>query len=100
MTYFLFRFDIGSMPTSEMLLRVQLPENIDYRTAFDSLFQSFLSDQALLSIESIQGGTALELVYSIHFKKGASEKAFLEGLRGVTRGGKVTLLSGQQNVNV
>lgn len=100
MVYFLYRFKIGSMPTSEVLLKVHLPEGIDYRAAFDQVFLRFLSDHALLSVETIQAGTALELVYSIQFKADADERQFLDAVRTVNRNSKVTLLSGQQNVNV
>lgn len=100
MVYFLYRFDIGAMPTSEVMLKVNLPEDIDYHTAFDPVLARFCSDQALLSVETIQGGQALELVYSIHFKPAADERAFLDAVRQVNRNGKVVLLTGQQNVNI
>ena len=98
--FFLYRFQIGSMPTSEVLLKVHLPENLDYHTAFNDVFYEFLMDQTLLSVESIHGGTLLELVYSIHFKRDAREGAFLDGLRNVNGNNKVVLLTGAQNVNV
>jgi uncharacterized membrane protein YhiD involved in acid resistance len=100
MVYFLYRFDIGSMPTAEVLLKVHLPDGVDYHAAFNDVFARFLSDHALLSVETIQGGTALELVYSVQFKKDADERGFLDAVRTVNRNSKVTLLSGQQNVNV
>ena len=100
MVYFLYRFDIGSMPTSEVLLKVHLPDGVDYHTAFDQVFLRFLRDHALLSVETVQGGTALELVYSVHFKADVDERQFLDGLRAVNRNSKVALLTGQQNVNV
>lgn len=100
MTYFLYRFNIGSMPTSEVLLKVHLPESVDYHVAFNEVFLKHLSDHALLSVETIQGGMALELVYSIHFKHGVNEREFLDAIRAVNKNGKVALLTGQQNVNV
>ncbi len=100
MVYFLYRFNIGSMPTSEVLLKVHLPESLDYHKVFNDVFYTFLSDHSLLSVETIQGGTALELVYSIHFKPAADETKFLEAVRAANRNAKVAILSGQQNVNV
>jgi len=52
----------------------------------------------LLSVETILDGQELELVYSIELKRGADDRSLMEDLRGVTGGGKVTLLSGQENV--
>jgi hypothetical protein len=88
------------MPTSEVLLKVHLPESLDYHKVFNDVFYTFLSDHSLLSVETIQGGTALELVYSIHFKPEADETKFLEAVRAANRNAKVAILSGQQNVNV
>jgi uncharacterized membrane protein YhiD involved in acid resistance len=100
MVHFLHRFQIGAMETSEILLKVHLPENLDYHTVFNDAFYQHLADHSLLSVETIHGGTLLELVYSIHFKSGAQEGAFMDALRAINGNNKVVLLSGQQNVNV
>jgi uncharacterized membrane protein YhiD involved in acid resistance len=100
MVYLLHRFKIGAMPTSEALLKVQLPENRDHRSVFNEVFYKFLREHSLLSMEPVQGGTALELVYSIHFKKDTDEGQFLEAVRSVNDNRKVLLLAGQQNVDI
>lgn len=98
--YFLYRFQIGSQPTSEVLLKVQIAGDQDHRTAFQDAFYRHLSQHSLLSIETIQGGSALELVYSIHMKSGSSESELMDALRAVNGNRKVVLLSGAQNVDV
>ena len=98
--YFLHRFDIGAMPTSEVMLKVQLPENLDYHTVFNELFYRLLQSHTLLSVESVHGGTLMELVYSIHFKEPGGEQAFMDEVRAINGNHKVALLTGQQNVNV
>ncbi|HEX9640224.1 MAG TPA: DUF4956 domain-containing protein [Candidatus Krumholzibacteria bacterium] len=100
MVYFLHRFQVGAMETSEILLKVHLPENLDYHAVFNDAFYRHLADHSLLSVETIHGGTLLELVYSIHFKPDAQEGAFMDALRAINANNKVVLLSGQQNVNV
>jgi len=100
MVYLLHRLNVGAMETSEVLLKVHLPENLDYHSAFRDAFYQHLRDHSLLSIESIHGGTLLELVYSIHFKRDALESAFLDALRAINGNNKVVLLTGQQNVNI
>lgn len=97
---FMTRFDIGAAAGSEVLLKVHLPESLDYHTAFNEAFYEHLSDHALVSVETIRGGALLELVYSIRFKKDADEVAFLQALRGINGNAKVALLKGQENVNV
>jgi uncharacterized membrane protein YhiD involved in acid resistance len=98
--FFLYRFKVGAQPTSEVLLKVHLPENLDHRTAFQDVFYRFLADHSLLSIETISGGTALELVYSVHFKSGTKENELMDGLRAVNGNRKVVILTGAQNVDV
>jgi hypothetical protein len=43
---------IGAQPTSEMLLKVHLPESLDYRKAFQEVFYRFLREHSLLSVET------------------------------------------------
>lgn len=98
--YALYRFDVGSMPTSEVLLKVHLPESQDYHQVFNAVFYEHCADHTLLSVESVRGGTLLELVYSLHFKPDHDENAFLTQLRTINGNNKVALLTGQQHVNV
>jgi uncharacterized membrane protein YhiD involved in acid resistance len=98
MMYFLFRFDIGAVKTREVLLKVHLPEDADYHHVFNEVFFSHLREHSLLSVETIRDGQELELVYSIEFKRGSDDRSFIEDMRGITGGGKVTLLPGQENV--
>lgn len=100
MVFFLHKLQIGAMPTSEMLFKAQLPEGTDYAKAFAEPFYKYLTDHSLLSIETIQGGTKIELVYSIQPKSGVKESELLDELRKAAGGGKVALIVGQQNVNV
>jgi uncharacterized membrane protein YhiD involved in acid resistance len=98
MVYFLHRFNIGAANAREVLVKVHLPEFMDYRTAFDDVFYRYLQEHSLLSVETIRDGSTLELVYSVQFRKGISEVKFLEELRTVTSDGKVSLLTGYENV--
>ena len=83
----------------ELLLKVNLPGNLDYHTVFDDVFYQHLRDSSLLSVETIRDDV-IELVYSIELKRAADESRFLEALRGIAQGGKVALLVGQQQINV
>jgi uncharacterized membrane protein YhiD involved in acid resistance len=99
-TFFLYRFQIGAQPASEMLLKLHLPEGQDYRTAFQEVFYKFLREHSLLSVETVQGGTTLELVYSVQTKRGTKDSELLDALRTVNGNRKVVLLTGAQNVDV
>jgi len=98
--YLLTRFEIGTTARREVLLKLHVPAAFDYHTALNDTFYRALREHALLSVETIQNGAMLELIYSVEFKSGAAESAFLSDLRGLTQGGRVTLLTGQENIDV
>ncbi len=100
MAYALTRFEIGSSSRREQLLKLQVPGTLEYQSAFNELFYRSLREHALLSVETLRDGSLLELIYSIELKAGTSDAAFLADLRAITGGGKVTLLTGQENVDV
>jgi hypothetical protein len=100
MAYALTRFDIGSSARREQILKLMVPAALEYRTAFNDLFYRSLREQALLSVETLRDGAIVELVYSIELKDGVSDAAFLSEVRAITGGGKVTLLTGQGNIDV
>lgn len=100
MVYFLYRFDVGGVTIHEVLLKVHLPENMDYHSAFQEPFMQYLKDHSLLSVETIRGGTLVELVYSIQLKQPGEESALMDALRVINGNQKVALLTGQENVNV
>ncbi len=100
MVYFLSRFEIGATVSREQLLKLHLPEAVDYHTAFNDIFFRFTREHALLSVETLRDGGRVELIYSVELKPDAAESAFLGELRGLTQGGKVALLTGQENIDV
>jgi len=100
MVYFMQRFNIGAKTTNEVLLRVHLPESLDYHSIFNDVFFRTLHDHSLLSVETVRGGTILELVYAIQFKKDVRVAEFLDELRAINGNNKVALFTGQENVNV
>jgi hypothetical protein len=100
MAYALTRFEIGSTSRREVLLKVHAPAGLDHRTAFTDVFYRSFREHALLSAESIRDGAMLELVYSVELKPGVDEARLLDELRGVAQGGRVVLLTGQENIDV
>ncbi|MFQ5690916.1 MAG: DUF4956 domain-containing protein [Gemmatimonadota bacterium] len=100
MIYFLHRFEIGAVRTREVLLKLHVPGHTDYHSVFDGIFLRYLREHSLLSVETIRDGEALELVYSVEFKRDAEEKTFLDEMRALTGEGKIALLPGQENLQL
>ena len=100
MVYSLSRFGIGTTSRKEMLLKVHVPADTDFTKAFGEVFYRDLREHALLSVEPIRDRQQLELVYSLEFKSNVNEAQFLAELRSVAQGGRVVLLTGQENIDV
>ncbi len=99
MIYLMTRFDIGAKPMAEVLLRVTLNDELDYRTAFDEVYYKHFSQSDLISVDSDGTGT-LELVYSVTLRKGADEQALLHDLRQVDSSIRSQLIHGHATVNI
>lgn len=100
MIYFLHRFDIGAMTSSEVLLKVHVGAGVDHHTALREVFFQQTQDQTLLSVEPIEGGAALELVFSVEPKRGGASEELVRALSALPGVRRVTLLTGAQNVQI
>jgi hypothetical protein len=98
--YLLHRFNIGAESSREVLLKVHLPSSVDYHIVFNDVFFRYLKDFSLLGVETLRDGSLVELVYSVEFKAGTKENAFLEEVRALAGGNRVVLLTGQENINI
>ena len=65
----------------EKLLRVTVPEDLDYEGMFDDLFQKYTSGAKLTSIKTSNLGSLNKLHYNVTMKKAGTDKAFIDELR-------------------
>jgi uncharacterized membrane protein YhiD involved in acid resistance len=100
MAYALTRFEIGTTSRREMLLKVHVPQAAAFDTLFNELFYQHLREHALLSVEPLREAGELELVFSLEFKPRVDRAAFLGEVRRLASGGRVALLTGQDNIDV
>lgn len=71
----------GKHITGERVLRVTIPEGLDYEGVFDDLFDTYAVRWELESVRTSNMGSLYKLCYRIVLKKNISEKAFLDDLR-------------------
>lgn len=64
------------------ILKIVLPENLDYTNVFDDIFDKYNIDAKLDSVKTINMGSLFELTYSIRIKNKINEKELLDDLRG------------------
>ena len=88
----------GEKGRKEKQLKVLIPENLDYGTIFDDIFEKFLDKAELNRVKTTDLGSIFELHYRIRMKDDSREKEFLDELR--TRNGNLTIICGRPSVHV
>lgn len=65
----------------ERILKITLPENLDYSTIFDDVFKEYAETTKLEQLKTINLGSLFELNYKIILKEDINEKEFIDQLR-------------------
>lgn len=66
---------------NEKLLKVVVPENLDYTNMFDEIFEKFTKTAKLESVKTTNMGSLFDLTYRITFNNNINEKEFLDEIR-------------------
>lgn len=96
----LYKFNLFAKEVRERILRIQLPVGRDYEEAFDEPFREFLEEQRIISVETVRAGALQEVVYSVVLKKNGTPRELIEGVRSCNDNHKVTLVLGQQEIDI
>ena len=88
----LFKSPFGQETSAHRVLRVTIPEDLNYVGAFDDLFDFYTNAHKLVSIKTTNMGTMFELNYQITMRHKNSEKDFIDELR--CRNGNLTVILG------
>lgn len=84
----------------EQILKVRLPADMRYDTLFDNVFARYLTRFNLITVETVQAGTQIELIYGIELKKEREAQEFISELRRLNDNNKVALLTGHHEVDL
>lgn len=79
--FLLTKLDFGTRRTDERLLRITIPENLDYDGLFDDLFATYTTAHTLERVKTANMGTLYELQYRVTLRDAQVPKAFLDALR-------------------
>lgn len=71
-------------------IKIVIPENLDYTTVFDDLFEQYLKDVTLEHVKTTNMGSMFELAYTAEFISQDKEKEFIDAVR--CRNGNLTIL--------
>jgi len=90
--FILSKVNFGELKTSEKKLVVIIPEDLDYTTVFDNVFDNYLDRFSLIKAKTINMGSLFELTYIVKLKGEVNEKEFIDKIR-IKNGNLKVLLS-------
>ena len=76
--------------TETRIVRITIPENLDYSSVFDDLFEKYTKTITLDRVKTTNMGSMFEMTYTVEFKKDIKEKEFIDEVR--CRNGNLTVL--------
>ena len=65
----------------EKLLKITIPESLDYENVFSDLFNNYTKDCKLVQVKSVNMGSMFKLTYAITLNNVKEEKEFIDELR-------------------
>ena len=83
-------FGFGQGETNSRVLRITIPENIDYDGLFDEVFVKYTDSAELERVKTTNMGSLYELTYVVRLKSASMPKAFIDELR--CRNGNLNIL--------
>ncbi|MBN2001893.1 MAG: DUF4956 domain-containing protein [Anaerolineae bacterium] len=94
------RFNWFAREAAGQLLKIEIPNTLEFEKLFDDVFVKYTRVSDLISIDSVRSGLLTELIYSITPKKGASLQKFLEEIKKLNSNNKVTLITGYNQTDL
>jgi hypothetical protein len=69
-------FNFGDKKTTEKLLKITIPEDLDYEGVFDDIFMKYTEGYELIKVKTVDLGSLFQLVYTVTMNKEESQKEF------------------------
>jgi hypothetical protein len=63
------------------VLRITVPEDLDYPTVFDDLLDKYTSEAKMTDVKTTNLGSLNRLTYELVLRKAGTEKQFIDELR-------------------
>lgn len=79
--FILSKTKFGEGNTRQKKLKIIIPEDLDYSSVFDDLFEKYTKTSELAKVKTTNMGSLFELTYNIVTRDNVSEKEFIDELR-------------------
>ncbi|GHU57001.1 hypothetical protein FACS189442_5870 [Spirochaetia bacterium] len=73
----------GTGPRNTRILKITIPENLDYDGLFDAAFAEYAENAELDMVKTTNMGSLFELIYRVQLKGPAAPKRFIDALRSL-----------------
>ena len=87
----------GGKTAKEKILRITIPEDLDYNELFDDLMAQYTENHEVVSVKTTNMGSMFKLTYNVTLKDNAQEKKFIDDLR--CRNGNLEISISKQEIN-
>lgn len=71
----------GRTRTTQKLLKITVPENLDYQNAFEGVLNRYTTSYKLIKVKTADLGSLYDLQYMITCKEDTNERSFIDDLR-------------------
>ena len=78
---------------ASQILKITVPEDLNFKDAFTDLFNEYLDKYTISSIRTTNMGTLYQITYDVIPKEGIDEKAFIDALR--VKNGNLNIILGK-----
>ncbi len=94
------KLDLFAKVVRERILIARVPSALKYDEVFADVFRTYLDEFSLISLETVGDGQFQEAVYSVVLKPRTPTDRFIEAVRQANGNNKVTLVLGQQEIDL
>ena len=77
----LAKIRFGEADSAVRILKVTIPENLDYDTVFDDIFEKYAKKYQLKKVKTTNMGTLYEMTYEVVLKDSEKSREFIDALR-------------------
>ncbi|MCT8975054.1 DUF4956 domain-containing protein [Clostridium sp. CX1] len=79
--YILSIINFGAKKLSNKLLKITIPEDLDYEGAFEDIFGTYTTSHQLIKVKTMDLGSLFQLIFTVTMNNKKSEKEFIDALR-------------------
>ena len=77
----LYKCRFGYNNDNDRILKIHIPEDLEYNEVFKEIFNSYLKKYELIQVRTVNMGSVFELTYSISLNNDCNEKELIDKIR-------------------